>query len=49
MVLFYILDEFTDKVDGEGARAHAESVVDALRNPSKRPDDESKLGRISRQ
>lgn len=50
MVLFYILDEFTDKVDGDGARAYAELVVDAMRNPYlERPDGESKLGEISRQ
>jgi hypothetical protein len=50
MVLFYILDEFTDKVDGDGARTYAELVVDAMRNPySERPDGESKLGEISRQ
>jgi len=50
MVLFYIFDEFTDKVDGNGARACAELVVDALQNPhSERPASGSKLGEIARQ
>jgi hypothetical protein len=50
MVLFYIFDEFTDKADGEGARAYAELVVDALQNPhSERPPGEVKLGEITRQ
>jgi Delta6-protoilludene synthase len=50
MVLFYIFDEFTDKVDGEGARIYAELVVDALQNPhSERPADEAKIGEIARQ
>jgi hypothetical protein len=50
MVLFFIYDEFTDKVDGEGARVYAEMVMDAIRNPQKeRPQGEPKLGEIARQ
>ena len=50
MALFYIFDEFTDKVDGEGALAHVGVAVDALRNPHfERPHGESKLGEITRQ
>ena len=50
MALFFIFDEYTDKVDGKGARAYAEVVVDALRNPhTERPPGESKLGEITRQ
>ena len=50
MALFYIFDEFTDKVDGNGALALAEVVVDALQNPfSERPHGESKLGKITQQ
>ncbi|KAI0306221.1 terpenoid synthase [Multifurca ochricompacta] len=50
MALFYIFDEFTDKVDGTGARAFAEVVVDVFRNPQmERPHGESKLGEITRQ
>ncbi|KAI0267825.1 terpenoid synthase [Gloeopeniophorella convolvens] len=50
MVLFYIFDEFTDKVDGEGAREYADMVVDALENPHmERPHGESQLGEITRQ
>ena len=50
MALFYILDEFTDKVDGKDALALVDVVIDALRNPqSERPLGESKLGEITRQ
>jgi hypothetical protein len=50
MVLFFIYDEFTDKVDGDGARVYAEMVMDAIRNPHKeRPQGEPKLGEITRQ
>ncbi|KAF8268453.1 terpenoid synthase [Lactarius quietus] len=50
MMLFYIFDYFTDKVDGKGARVYAEVVVDALRNPyTERPPGETKLGEITRQ
>jgi len=50
MVLFFMYDEFTDKVDGDGARVYAEMVMDAIRNPHKeRPQDEPKLGEITRQ
>jgi len=50
MVLFFIYDEFTDNVDGDGARAYADLVTDILRNPHvERPQGESKLGEITRQ
>jgi hypothetical protein len=50
MVLFFIYDEFTDKVDGDGARLYAKMVMDAIRNPHKdRPQGEPKLGEIARQ
>jgi len=50
MVLFFIYDEFTDKVDGDGARVYADMVMDAIRNPHKaRPQGEEKLGEIARQ
>ena len=50
MALFFIYDEFTDKVDGDGARLYAEMVMDAIRNPHKeRPQGEAKLGEIARQ
>ena len=50
MVLFFIYDEFTDKVDGDGARVYAEMVMDAIRNPhAERPQGEPKLGEIARQ
>lgn len=50
MVLFFIYDEFTDKVDGDGARLYAEMVMDAIRNPQRaRPQGEPKLGEITRQ
>jgi len=48
MVLFFIYDEFTDKVDGDGARVYADMVMDAIRNPHKaRPRSEAKLGEIA--
>ncbi|KAF8268461.1 terpenoid synthase [Lactarius quietus] len=50
MVLLFIFDEFTDKVDDDGARVYAEMVMDAIRNPQKeRPQGEPKLGEIARQ
>ncbi|KAG5640312.1 hypothetical protein DXG03_009259 [Asterophora parasitica] len=50
MVLFFIYDEFTDNADGDGVRAYAKLVMDALQNPHmKRPEGESKLGEITRQ
>jgi hypothetical protein len=50
MALFFIYDEFTDKVDGDGARLYAKMVMDAIRNPHKdRPKGEPKLGEIARQ
>ena len=50
MALFFIYDEFTDKVDGDGARLYAKMVMDAIRNPHKeRPQGEPILGEIARQ
>jgi hypothetical protein len=50
MVLFFIYDEFSDKVDGDGARIYAEMVMDTIKNPHKeRPQGEEKLGEITRQ
>jgi hypothetical protein len=50
MVLFFIYDEVTDNVNGDGARAYASLVLDVLRDPHvERPQDESKLGEITRQ
>ena len=50
MALFFMYDEFTDKVDGDGARLYAEMVMDAIRNPHKeRPQGEVQLGEIARQ
>ncbi|KAI0306219.1 terpenoid synthase [Multifurca ochricompacta] len=50
MVLFFIYDEFTDKVSGDGARIYADMVVGVLLNPHmERPKGESKLGEITRQ
>jgi Delta6-protoilludene synthase len=50
MVLLFIYDEFTDKVDGDGARLYADMVMDAIRNPDKeRPQEEPKLAEIAQQ
>jgi len=48
MALFFIYDEFMDRVDGDGARVYADTVMDAIRNPHKaRPRREAKLGEIA--
>ncbi|KAH8991186.1 terpenoid synthase [Lactarius akahatsu] len=50
MALYFMYDEYTDKLDEEGVRTCADLVLDALRSPHKeRPQDESKLGEIARQ
>ena len=50
MTLLFIYDEYTDKLDGEGAHTCADVVMDALRNPHmERPQGELKLGEIARQ
>ncbi|KAF8260662.1 isoprenoid synthase domain-containing protein [Lactarius quietus] len=52
MALFFIYDEYTDKLDGDSARTCADMVMDVLRNPHKeRPQHEyeSRLGEITRQ
>jgi hypothetical protein len=50
MVLFFIYDEFTDKVDGDGACVYVEMFMDAIRNPHKESSQgEPKLGEIARQ
>ena len=50
MVLFFIYDELTDKVDGDGARVYPEMVMDATRDPHKEnPQGVPKLGEIARQ
>ena len=50
MAFFYIYEEYTDKLDGDGARTCANVVMDTLRNPHKeRPQGELKLGEIARQ
>ena len=43
MILFFIYDEFTDKVDGDGARLYAEMVMDAIRNPHKESQSSAKF------
>ena len=50
MALFFICEEFIDKVDSDGTHVYAEVVMDAIRNPHKeRPQGESQLGEIARQ
>ena len=49
MALFFIYDEFTDKVDSGGARLYAKMVMDAIRNPHKerpRAQVEPKLAKL---
>ncbi len=50
MVVIFMVDVYTDKLDRDGARTCADMVMDALRNPhNERPQGESKLGEITRQ
>lgn len=50
MAFMFVVDEYTDNVDNDGARAYAGIVMDALRKPHfERPQGESKLGEIARQ
>ncbi|KAH9033210.1 isoprenoid synthase domain-containing protein [Lactarius deliciosus] len=50
MALYFMYDEYTDKLEEDGVRTCADVVMDALRNPHKeRPEGESKLGEIARQ
>jgi hypothetical protein len=50
MAFMFVFDEYTDKLDSDSTRVHANMVMDALRNPHvKRPQGESKLGEIARQ
>jgi hypothetical protein len=50
MAVFFIYDQFTDSVNEDEARNYANVVIDILRNPHvERPQDESKLGEITRQ
>ncbi|KAI9443651.1 terpenoid synthase [Lactarius indigo] len=50
MAVFFIYDEYTDKLDEAGVRVCAGAVMDALRNPHKeRPKGEPKPGEIAKQ
>jgi hypothetical protein len=50
MAFMFLCDESTDKMDRSGARAYAEIVMDALRNPHPhRPQGEPKVGEVARQ
>ena len=50
MILYFILDEFTDNTNGEEARTYADLVTDVLRNPhAERPQGESKIAEMTRQ
>lgn len=50
MNLFFVIDEYTDVVDGRGAREQSDIVMDALRNPFKpRPKGEWIGGEVARQ
>ncbi|KAI0058755.1 terpenoid synthase [Artomyces pyxidatus] len=50
LVLLFVFDDYTDRVDGAGVQAYADIVLDALHNPHKpRPEGESVIGEIARQ
>ncbi|KAI0066268.1 terpenoid synthase [Artomyces pyxidatus] len=49
-VLLFVIDDFTDRVDGDGVQTYVNMVMDAMRNPHKpRPAGESVIGEIARQ
>ncbi|KAK0437390.1 terpenoid synthase [Armillaria borealis] len=50
MNLFFVFDEYTDRVPPEVVRQYADIVMDSIRNPSKlRPTDEVVLGVIAQE
>ncbi|KAF7977391.1 hypothetical protein HWV62_4011 [Athelia sp. TMB] len=50
MHTLFVLDDYTDPLDGPGARALCDATLDAIMNPDKpRPKEESIIGEISRQ
>ena len=50
MMLFFIIDEYTDNTDGDEARAYADLVANVFENPHvERPQGESIIGEITRQ
>jgi Delta6-protoilludene synthase len=50
MNLFFVIDEYSDVADGNGARVYADIVMDAIRNPHKpRPAGEWVGGEVARQ
>ncbi|KAI0056034.1 terpenoid synthase [Artomyces pyxidatus] len=50
LILSFLFDEFTDRVNSDQAREYGDIVMDALRNPHKpRPKGECILGEIFRQ
>ncbi|KAI0064579.1 terpenoid synthase [Artomyces pyxidatus] len=50
VVLLFIVDDFTDRVDGAGVEIYVDMVMDAMHNPHKpRPAGESVVGEVARQ
>ncbi|KAF7982707.1 hypothetical protein HWV62_26552 [Athelia sp. TMB] len=50
MHTLFVLDDYTDLLDGPGARALCNATLDAIMNPDKaRPEGESIIGEIARQ
>ena len=50
MMLFFIIDEYTDNTDRDEARTYADMVANVFENPHvERPQGESIIGEITRQ
>lgn len=50
MNLFFVIDEYTDVADNETAKAQADIIMDAIRNPHRpRPTDEWIGGKVAQE
>lgn len=50
MNVFFVIDEYTDKIDAADTKVICDAAMDAILHPDKtRPKDETLVGEISRQ
>jgi hypothetical protein len=50
MLAFFVLDDYTDSLDGAGAKLFCDATMDAVENPDRlRPDGESIVAEVARQ
>ena len=50
MNVFFVIDEYTDKMDAENTKMICDASMDAILHPDRsRPEDETLVGEISRQ